>query len=134
MSIAERERQIIRVSQQGFHTELDEALSNQLRLEVVATVKTVLESALKEEVKGFLDTLIDEKKPHRSGFYHRGLNTQYGHIPDLAIPKLRQGNSNREWQILQRYQRSLGNLLDWMCCLSLWGYRYATFKKHYILC
>jgi len=121
MSIAEREQQIIRVSQQGFHAELDEALANKLRTEVVATVKSVLESALKEEVKVFLNTFIDEKKPHRSGFYHRGLNTQYGHIPDLTIPKLRQGNSNREWQILQRYQRSLGNLLNWMCCLYVMG-------------
>jgi hypothetical protein len=25
--------------------------------------------------------------------------------------------TEREWQVLQRYQRSLGNLLDWMCCL-----------------
>ncbi|MGL5035301.1 MAG: hypothetical protein ACRC6M_16055, partial [Microcystaceae cyanobacterium] len=46
MSIAEREKQILRVSQQGFHRQLDEALTSKLKTEVVSTVKTVLESAL----------------------------------------------------------------------------------------
>jgi hypothetical protein len=42
------------VSQQGFHRKLDEALTSKLKIEVVDTVKTVLESALKEEVTEFL--------------------------------------------------------------------------------
>ena len=119
MSIAEREKQILRVSQQGFHHQLNEALTSKLKTEVVDTVKTVLESALKEEVTEFLKTR--EKKPYRSGYYYRGVNTQYGQISDLAVPKLREGNKEREWQILARYQRSLGNLLDWMCVLYVIG-------------
>jgi putative transposase len=119
MSIAEREKQILRVSQQGFHPQLNEALTSKLKTEVVDTVKTVLESALKEEVTEFLKTR--EKKPYRSGYYYRGVNTQYGQISDLAVPKLREGNKEREWQILERYQRSLGNLLDWMCVLYVMG-------------
>jgi transposase-like protein len=119
MSIAEREKQILRVSQQGFHGKLDEALTSKLKTEVVDTVKTVLESALKEEVTEFLNKR--EKKPYRSGYYSRGVNTQYGQISDLAVPKLREGNKEREWQILERYQRSLGNLLDWMCVLYVMG-------------
>ena len=111
MSIAEREQQILRVKKQGFHKELDEALADKLITEVVSTVKTVLESALEEEVKAFLKPLMGKEKPHRSGYYHRGLNTQYGQVQDLAVPKLRQRNREREWQILQRYERSLGNLL-----------------------
>jgi len=121
MSIAEREQQILRVKKQGFHKELDEALADKLITEVVSTVKTVLESALEEEVKAFLKPLMGKEKPHRSGYYHRGLNTQYGQVQDLAVPKLRQRNREREWQILQRYERSLGNLLDWMCCLYVMG-------------
>ena len=117
MTIAEREQQILRVKKQGFHKELDEALADKLKTEVVSTVKTVLESALEEEVKAFLKPLMGKERPHRSGYYDRGLNTQYGQIQDLTIPKLRQQNREREWQILQRYERSLGNLLDWMCCL-----------------
>ena len=119
MSIAEREKQILRVSQQGFHRQLDEVLSSTLKTEVVSTVKTVLESALQEEVKAFLETI--EKRPYRSGYYYRGVNTQYGEISDLAVPKLRERNKEREWQILERYQRSLGNLLDWMCVLYVMG-------------
>jgi putative transposase len=121
MTIAEREQQILRVREQGFHAGLDKTLTSKLNAEVVATVKAVLESALDEEVKAFLNTLASVQKPHRSGYYRRGLNTQYGQIRDLAIPKLRQRNPEREWQILQRYQRSLGNLLDWMCCLYVMG-------------
>jgi transposase-like protein len=121
MSIAEREQQILRVKKQGFHKGLDEALADKLKTEVVSTVKTVLESALKEEVKAFLKPLMGKERPHRSGYYHRGLNTQYGQIQDLAVPKLRQRNREREWSILQRYERSLGNLLDWMCCLYVMG-------------
>lgn len=119
MSIAEREKQILRVSQQGFHPQLNEALTSKLKTEVVDTVKTVLESALKEEVTEFIKAR--EKKPYRSGYYYRGVNTQYGQISDLAVPKLREGNKEREWQILERYQRSLGNLLDWMCVLYVMG-------------
>ena len=37
------------------------------------------------------------------------------------MPKLRQRNREREWQILHKYERSLGNLLDWMCCLYVMG-------------
>jgi transposase-like protein len=121
MSIAEREQQILRVKKQGFHKEIDKSLADKLTKEVVSTVKTVLESALDEELKAFLKPLKGKEKPHRSGYYQRGLNTQYGEIEDLAIPKLRQRNREREWQILQRYERSLGNLLDWMCCLYVMG-------------
>lgn len=50
MTIAEREQQILRVSQQGLHSKLNETLATELRMEVIATVKTVIESALNEEV------------------------------------------------------------------------------------
>jgi transposase-like protein len=103
MSIAEQEKQILRVRQQGFHPQLNEALNSKLKTEVA------------EFLKG------KEKKPYRSGYYLRGVNTQYGQISDLAVPKLREGNKEREWQILERYQRSLGNLLDWMCVLYVMG-------------
>ena len=105
------------MSQQGVHGELDSALASALRTAVVSTVKTVLESALQAEVTAFLQG-IQGKKPHRSGFYPRGLATQYGQIADLAVPKLRERNSRSAVaDIGARFQRSLGNLLDWMCCL-----------------
>jgi transposase-like protein len=68
---------------------------------------------LKKEVTEFIKV---RKKTYRSGYYYRGVNTQYGQISDLAVPTLREGNKEREWQILERYQRSLGNLLELDVC------------------
>lgn len=64
----------LRVKKQGFYRELDESLEHKLTIEVVGTVKTVLESALDEEVKGFLKPLTGQEKPHRTEYYRRGLN------------------------------------------------------------
>lgn len=120
MTIAEREQQILRVRAQGVHPGLEAALAEQLETEVRSTVKQVLEGALREEVTEFLNQL-EGKKPHRSGYYERQLHTEYGYIEKLQVPKLRERNSERNWQILERYQRSLGNLLDWLCCLYVMG-------------
>ncbi len=55
------------MSQQGFHPQLDEILTSKFKVEVVATVKTVLESALKKKVTEFLKTKEKEKETYRSG-------------------------------------------------------------------
>jgi len=120
MTIAEREQQILRVKSSSFQPELDEALEATLRSAVLEAVKTTLEAALDEEVKAELLKMGDDR-PRRSGYFQRGLDTQYGHLSDLRVPKLRQRNKEREWQILQRYQRGLGNLLNWLCCLYVMG-------------
>jgi transposase-like protein len=64
---------------------------------------------------------MGQDSPRRSGYFQRGLDTQYGHLSNLRVPKLRQRNKEREWQILHRYQRGLGNLLNWLCCLYVMG-------------
>jgi transposase-like protein len=120
MSIAEREQQIHRVKATSFQPELDEALEQALRSAVIDAVKVTLEEALKEEVKIDLEKMGDNR-PRRSGFAQRGLDTQYGKIEALKVPKLRGRNKEREWQILQRYQRGLGTLLNWLCCLYVMG-------------
>jgi putative transposase len=120
MTILEREEQILRIRSQGIHPDLSEKLSETLRTTVISVVKTVMEKALQEEMSEFL-AQIQGEKPQRSGSYPRALNTQYGRIPDLQVPKLRRRNAEREWQILERYQRSLGNLMDWLCCLYVMG-------------
>ncbi|MCC3410131.1 MAG: transposase [Microcoleus sp. PH2017_10_PVI_O_A] len=116
MTIAQREQQIHRVKATSFQPELDAALEQTLRTAVLCAVKVTLESALQEEVKVELSRMEGEK-PRRSGYFERGLDTQYGHVSNLRVPKLRGRNSEREWQILQRYQRGLGNLVNWLCCL-----------------
>lgn len=120
MNIAEREQQILRVKATSFQPELDAALEQALRLAVLEAVKTVIEAALDEEVKAELAKLTSDR-PRRSGYFQRGLDTQYGHVSDLRVPKLRRRNGEREWQILQRYQRGLGNLLNWLCCIYVMG-------------
>jgi putative transposase len=120
MTIAQREQQIQRVKAASFQPELDEALEQTLREAVIAAVKVTLEAALNAEVSSTLDKM-GEGRPRRSGYFQRGLDTQYGHIADLQVPKLRERNREREWQILQRYQRGLGNLVNWLCCLYVMG-------------
>jgi transposase-like protein len=120
MNITEREQQILRVKGSSFQPELDEALEQSLRKAVLDAVKTTLEAALEQEVTAALATMGNDR-PRRSGYFQRGLHTQYGHVSDLRVPKLRQRNKEREWQILQRYQRGLGNLVNWLCCLYVMG-------------
>jgi transposase-like protein len=120
MNITEREQQILQVKATSFQPELDEALEQALRSAVLEAVKTTLEAALEEEVKAEL-VRLGEDRPRRSGYFQRGLDTQYGHLSDVRVPKLRRRNKEREWQILHRYQRGLGNLLNWLCCLYVMG-------------
>jgi len=120
MTIAEREQQIQRVKASSFQPELDESLEQALRSAVVEAVRTTLEAALQEEVKAELAKMSGER-PRRSGYFERGLDTQYGHIDNLRVPKLRGRNKERDWNILQRYQRGIGPLLNWLCCLYVMG-------------
>jgi transposase-like protein len=120
MNITEREQQILRVKATSFQPELDEVLEQALRSAVLEAVKTTLEEALEQEVKAEL-VKLGEDRPRRSGYFQRGLDTQYGHLSNLRVPKLRRRNKEREWQILQRYQRGMGNLVNWLCCLYVMG-------------
>lgn len=117
MTIAEREQQILRIKKASFQSELDEQLETHMRQQVVLAVQTTLEAALVQEVEADVATLTSP--PRRSGYFHRILDTQYGRIESLAVPKLRYGNKERRWGILERYQRSLQGLLD------LAGYLYV---------
>jgi putative transposase len=120
MNIATREEQIVRIQATSPYPELNEALEASLKAEVLKVTQSTLESALNEEVHQHLINL-GEKRPRRSGYFRRTLNSEYGQIRGLAVPKLRCGNGQRHWQILQRYQRSLGSLLNFCLCLYVMG-------------
>jgi len=128
MTIAEREQQILRVKEQSFQPELEEALEQKLREGVLEVVKMTLEASLVEEVKVSLADMGNQK-PRRSGFFQRTLDTQYGHIADLKVPKLRHSNEKRRWSILERYQRCLSNLFNWICCLYVMGLSLRDLQK-----
>lgn len=120
MTLAEREQQIIRVKSQSFQPELNEAVEQQLRTQVQAAVQTTLEAALVEEVEADRAAL-PHAQPRRSGFFQRILDTPYGRILRLRVPKLRWGNKQRQWKVLQRYQRSGASLLAFALCLYVMG-------------
>jgi transposase-like protein len=120
MTIARREQEILRIKAASFQPGLATELESQLRQEVVKTVQATLEEALVAEVNAHLAGL-EQDKPRRSGYYERALNTQYGRIDDLHVPKLRFGNPERDWQILERYQRTLTHLLDYASYLYVMG-------------
>ncbi len=119
MTIAEREQQILRIKNASFQSELDEHLESHLRKQVVMTVQTAIEAALVEEVVA--DAAALQPKPRRSGYFQRTLDAQYGRIDQLAVPKLRYSNKERRWRILERYQRSIGGLLDFAGYLYIMG-------------
>jgi transposase-like protein len=119
MSIVEREQQIVRIKKASFQAELNEQLELQLRNQVVVTVQTIIEAALVEELQA--DRAVLEAKPRRSGYFRRTLDTLYGRIEQLLVPKLRHSNKERTWRILERYQRSLRGLLDFAGYLYIMG-------------
>ena len=120
MTIAEREQQILRVKSQSFQSEMTSELENTLRTEVTGVIKATIEAALVEELESFRSSRSGPQA-RRSGYFHRLLDTQYGRIPQLRVPKLRDSNHEREWQILKRYQRGLQSLLDMTLCLYVLG-------------
>jgi transposase-like protein len=120
MTIATREEQILRIKKASFQAELNEELEQRIREQVIVTVKAILEEALIEELQAELEQWAGPK-PRRSGYSKRILDTLYGRIRKLLVPKLRWGNKKRHWRILKRYQRALSGLLDWAAYLYVMG-------------
>lgn len=129
MTIAQLEVCIKRVWRSSFQYELDEALENHLRESALIGVKAALEAALIEELDAHLGFGYYERDPlgrkpperQRSGFFQRQVDTSFGHVPDLRVPKLRRGNKDRRWQILVRYQSAQRIVLDKALYLYLLG-------------
>jgi len=119
-TIAQVESQIERVWRGSFQYELNQALETRLRESALVGVKAALEAALQEELAvhlgfGRYERQSSGKKPpeaQRSGFFKRGVETSYGQIPDLRIPKLRCSNKTRMWHVLVRYQSAQQIVLD----------------------
>lgn len=108
MKAADREAQIIRIESHSRYPLIHQALEATLRREATAVTQATIEAALVEEVQAHLQQCTDHR-PGGSGYYQRTVNTQYGQISTLAVPKLRHDNGKRVWSILERYQRTLGS-------------------------
>ena len=120
MKISERETQIVRIQSTSFQPELSSALEAKLRQAVVGATKATLEAALVEELSA-ARAQSDKSLGRRSGYFTRVLDTEHGRIEQLRVPKLRHGNKERSWQILDRYHRGLGSLMNFTLSLYVMG-------------
>jgi transposase-like protein len=120
MTIATRKEQILRIKQASFQSELTQEIEQHIRERVIATVKSILEAALVEELKAEIEQWSGPL-PRRSGYFERTTDTLYGRIIKLLVPKLRWGNKKRQWRILKRRQRAMTGLLDWAAYLYVMG-------------
>jgi transposase-like protein len=119
-TIAQLEIDIKRIWRHSFQAELDTALEQQLRSQALAGVQAALEAALVEELLAARAAALQATAGtlaqfYRSGTFTRRVLTRFGAIAELHIPKLRQGNAERDWQILRRYQLAMPSVLDTLC-------------------
>lgn len=120
MKISEREAQIVRIQSTSFQPELSSALESKLRQAVIGVTQATLEAALVEELLAERER-DGERLGRRSGYFRRVLDTEHGRIEKLRVPKLRSGNKERSWQILERYHRGLGSLMNFTLSLYVMG-------------
>lgn len=69
-------------------------------------VKEKIEFIMREEISNFLKFEQEEKTNTRNGYYGRTLDTKYGKIDDLRVPRDRHGDF--QTQVFEPYQRRDG--------------------------
>jgi transposase-like protein len=107
-----------RIRAECFQHPVSQAWMKQINAEVQQVIKRVVAEALVQELNEYLGferyERIGAAKPahqHRSGAWGRSLRTVWGEV-EIRVPKLRQGNKKRSWQVLVRYERNFGPWLD----------------------
>lgn len=81
----------------------DNPIADQIDQMVRNVVQEKLESIMEEERKNFFNTEHPELENAKNGYYKRQLDTKYGHIEDLAVPRDRDGHFQTE--LFSPYQR-----------------------------
>ena len=125
-TIANVAKDVKRIWRHSFQAELDSALEQHLRAHALIGVQAALEAALVEELLAARTAALTRHPGaladyYRSGTFQRRVITRYGPIPDLHVPKLRQHNAIRTWQILARYQQAMPQVLDTLCYFYTMG-------------
>lgn len=77
--------------------------SNQLVSLVHEFIKEKLELVMEEEIKNFIKVENSDRSLQRNGYYPRSLDTRYGRIEDISVPRDRQGEF--QTQLFEPYQR-----------------------------
>ena len=80
--------------------------ANQLESVIRQFVKEKLELIMQEEIKNFLEIEQADTSNMRNGYYQRNLDTQYGRIEGLLVPRDRNGEF--QTQLFAPYQRHTG--------------------------
>lgn len=83
---------------------------DQLEKMVINFLKEKMEFLLKEEIKGFITNEEPDLNLQRNGYYSRGLDTKFGQIEDLQVPRDRQGEFRT--QLFEPYNRRQGDWLE----------------------
>ncbi|ARP41390.1 hypothetical protein GTHT12_03465 [Geobacillus thermodenitrificans] len=78
--------------------------ANQLESVIRQFVKEKLELIMREEIKNFLEIEQAGTSNMRNGYYQRNLDTQYGRIEGLLVPRDRNGEF--QTQLFAPYQRN----------------------------
>lgn len=84
----------------------DSEFTNQLENILKSFVKEKLELIMKEELHNFLTVEHPESSNSKNGYYQRSLDTRYGKIEALSVPRDRQGEFHT--QVFAPYQRRDG--------------------------
>jgi len=80
--------------------------ADQLANAVLLFVKDKIELIMREEIQNFLHVEHPDVVNSRNGYYSRTLDTRYGKIEDLRVPRDRQGEY--QTQVFEPYQRRDG--------------------------
>ncbi|MBB3869095.1 transposase-like protein [Parageobacillus toebii NBRC 107807] len=80
--------------------------ANQLESVIRQFVKEKLELIMREEIKNFLEIEQADTSNMRNGYYQRNLDTQYGRMEGLLVPRDRNGEF--QTQLFAPYQRHTG--------------------------
>jgi transposase-like protein len=81
-------------------------LENQLENLLRDFIKEKLELIMKEELENFLKVERSDEKNSKNGYYQRALDTRYGKIENLSVPRDRKGYFHT--QLFEPYQRRDG--------------------------
>lgn len=85
-------------------------LSIQLENIISDFVKEKIELIMKEEINNFLKVERPDLQDSKNGYYQRSLDTRYGRIENLTVPRDRMGEF--QTQVFEPYQRRDGWLED----------------------
>jgi transposase-like protein len=99
-------------------------LSSQLENRLRSFVKEKLEAIMKEELKNHLEVERPDDSNSRNGYYQRTLDTRFGRIDDLNVPRDRQGSF--QTQVFEPYQRRDGWLEQAIFIEMILGDRYSA--------